>query len=166
MAGAARQRRAKAIGPDEIKSPAIDDPRIVKVVQLLLAGKDYTEVAAELRIAPSTLWQWRNKHHLDEMVQNLSREAMEATRTAYYSAHKRMFQRLHDMLGPKSPVETQKWAIAKLFEMRQLQPQQLAPSGAAPPAQGSALAKITEPTRAELVASARAELAGTAVNAK
>lgn len=132
-----------------------DDPRFVKIVQLLLTGKDYAEVAAELGITPAGLWNLRKRYRIDEWIASLNADTIDATRSAYLTAHKLAFQRLVEMLSSKSKVQ-QKWAIDRLLAMRAAQP---APAPSAQlPASAPRPSALQASDRAELVASARAEL--------
>lgn len=134
------------------------DAKTVRIVQLLLTGKDYSEVAAELNIHPTTLWALRRKLRIDEWIARLNTDTIDATRSAYLTAHKLAFQRLVEMLSSRSKVQ-QKWAIEKLLAMRVVQPLPPPTANVAPEARQVGAAALPRESRAELVAAARAELA-------
>lgn len=82
--------------------PDTSDPRVKKLLDYLLQGKDYSECAHLLRVSVRTVLELRKRHALDEYIARLNMDAMQAAATGYVATTKLVFQRLHGMLKSKN----------------------------------------------------------------
>lgn len=90
------------------------DPRIPRIVQLCLAGKDWSEIAAALGTTERTVWALRQRYKVEDYVRYVNANAICAAQTAYVTSGKKTFQRLVELLD-SGDTNDQKFAIHEVL---------------------------------------------------
>lgn len=97
-------------GADCLTLPDTSDPRVGKLLQYLLAGRDYGDCARLLKVSVRTVWTLREKHQLDEYIARLNTDALSAAATGYVMATKLVFQEIV-RAGKSRKQEDRRWAV-------------------------------------------------------
>ncbi len=90
------------------------DPRVPRIVQLCLQGKDWAEIAADLGTTERTVWALRQRYKVEDYVRYVNANAISAAQTAYVTSGKKTFQRLVQLLDSDNR-DDQKFAIREVL---------------------------------------------------
>src|SRR5512143_586316 len=99
------------------KLPEISDARVTKIVQYLLEGRDYSEIAAALNVSVRWVWDQRRRYNLDEYMARINADAMQAAANGYIALAKGTVQELRKMLKSHDK-DDRKWAVEQFSRMQ------------------------------------------------
>lgn len=103
-----------AIGEHYSQLPEITEPRLVEIVQYRLDGKTWDEISGLLKIATKTLWNWRQAHSIDELIEQIANDSLESVRRKHIKNARKTAARIGDLLD-SDDREDWKWAIDRML---------------------------------------------------
>lgn len=74
-------------GGEAANCPEVPDPRAAKIVQLRLEGQTWEEIGAALRMDSKTVWRFRQRYSLDDLIAQAAVESLAAGVMGYRDSY-------------------------------------------------------------------------------